>query len=393
MRSRVWSIRARMTVAAGALVLLTSATTLLVSYLLVASSIKHQTIPIEPLGLPIEAQDERVGSTSMAVQTVTKEQLDAYRDRLRASNHDSALPPLLNYGIPAVLVLTGGGLLVGWFVAGRTLRPIQQITSTVRRASDRNLHERVALTGPPDELRELADTFDGMMSRLDTAFDGQRRFVGNASHELKTPLAINRTLIEVTMSRPDAPPQLRHLGEVLLEVNARQENLIDGLLMLARSENTISDPQPVDLAEVAGTVVGVAQPETDRLGVETVLGAARLHGDPVLLERLVQNLVQNAFRYNVDDGWVRVSTESVGKDVRLTVTNTGPDVPPALIPGLFEPFRRATDRVGSARGTGLGLSIVRSVVRAHHGQVTATARDGGGLVVEVALPVRIGAGI
>ncbi len=278
------------------------------------------------------------------------------------------------------------GLWLGWLLAGRTLRPLTQITATARRVADRNLHERIGLSGPRDELRELADTFDDMLARLDAAFDGQRRFVANASHELRTPLAVNRTVLEVAMARPGAPTELVRLGETLLEVNARHERLIDGLLLLARSEQAVSDPVPVDLADVAARVHEQFAGEARGLTFERSGTPAPTTGDPVLLERLAQNLVENAIRHNVAAGRVTVTTGSEAGRALLTVTNTGPVVPAYEVAGLFEPFRRLTDRVGSARGTGLGLSIVRSVARAHGGDVAAHPNPGGGLVVEVSLP-------
>jgi len=294
-------------------------------------------------------------------------------------------------------ILTRGGIAlggfavvavgVGWLMADRALRPLHQITATARRVADRNLRERIALTDPPDEMKELADTFDSMLERLDRAFDGQRRFVANASHELRTPLAINRTLIQVALSRPDVPAQTRQLGETLLEVNTRHERLIDGLLTLASSEQDPTARDPLDLAEMAQHAVDQAtSPSGPRL--EASLRPAPTTGDPVLLERLVQNLVHNAVAYNMPDGWVSIATATRDDEVELTVTNTGPTVPAYEIPGLFEPFRRLRDRVGSANGTGLGLSIVRSVARAHGGEVTAQPRDGGGLQVRVTLPAR-----
>jgi signal transduction histidine kinase len=291
---------------------------------------------------------------------------------------------LVQWGALALGGVAVAGVWMGWIAAGRTLRPIARITETARRVADRSLHERIALGGPRDELRELADTFDDMLERLDRSFDGQRRFVANASHELRTPLAINRTLLEVAMGQPDAPQQLRQLGTTLLEVNARHERLIDGLLTMARSEQAVVDPVPVDLIDVAGNVLD----QTRAPGVEmrSELLPAPTVGDPVLLERLAQNLVDNAMRYNVSGGWVHVCCTREGARSRLTVINTGPVVRAYEVPGLFEPFRRLTDRVGSARGTGLGLSIVRSVARAHGGDVYATPRDGGGLVVQVTLP-------
>jgi signal transduction histidine kinase len=209
--------------------------------------------------------------------------------------------------------------------------------------------------------------------------------VANASHELRTPLAINQTLVEVAMGRPDAPPQVRDLGQTLLAVNARHERLIDGLLTLARSEQAVTVHDPVDLAQIARYVVEQGKPGT--VEMVTSLDPAPTSGDPVLLERVTQNLVQNGIDYNTVDGWVSVTTVTRGETVELTVSNTGPVVPAYEIPGLFEPFRRLRDRVTSGRGTGLGLSIVRSVARAHGGDVTAHPHDGGGLVVTVTLPL------
>jgi signal transduction histidine kinase len=223
-----------------------------------------------------------------------------------------------------------------------------------------------------------------MLERLDRAFDSQRLFVGNASHELRTPLAINRTLIEVALGRSDAPPEFRLLGDTLLAVNSRQERLLDGLLTVAHSEQGLTVREPVDLAEVTSHVLD--QVPLNNLELRRSLASAPTVGDPVLLERVAQNLVQNAVAYNVEGGWVDIRTDVTGDKVRLTVTNTGPVVSPYEVPGLFEPFRRIRDRVGSARGTGLGLSIVRSVALAHDGAATAAPREGGGLVVRVTLP-------
>ncbi|MET0132894.1 MAG: HAMP domain-containing sensor histidine kinase [Kibdelosporangium sp.] len=376
-----WTVRARLTVLYGSVALVSSGLLLAALLFLLDRSIAEQVIV--PPDVVLTSQPV---SDQAAIEA--KQRLLAAETRLRVAFQEQTVPPLVADGLLAVGGLTLVGLAAGWFVAGRTLRPIHQITATARRVADRNLHERIALTGPRDELRELADTFDEMLSRLDASFEGQRTFVGNASHELKTPLAINRTLLEVAMNRPDAPPQLRQLGETLLEVNARHETLVDGLLTLARSQHAITKPVAVNLAEVADRVVGLAAHEFERLTVTVHLdaGDAPVSGDPLLLERLTQNLVQNAIRYNTPGGWVRVRTGRVDGRSELTVSNTGPVVTPASIPSLFEPFQRVTNRVGSARGTGLGLSIVRSVVQAHGGEVTAAARDGGGMTVTVALP-------
>ncbi len=294
-----------------------------------------------------------------------------------------------------VIGVAAGGF--GWLLAGRALAPLQHITATARRVADRSLHERIALDGPHDEIKDLADTFDAMLERLDQAFDSQRRFVANASHELRTPLAINRTLIEVALDNPDASDSLRQLGGTLLAVNQRHERLIDGMLTLASGEQAIIDPAPVDLADIAGHLTTQSHPAAQTAGIDmrTDLRPAPVMGDPILLERLTQNLLDNAIRYNLPEGGhVTVTTGTVDGNALLTVANTGPPVPAYEIPGLFEPFRRlpATERLADpttptgGQGAGLGLSIVRSVARAHGGDVHAIPRPDGGLTIHVRLP-------
>jgi signal transduction histidine kinase len=295
----------------------------------------------------------------------------------------------------AVGVAAGG---FGWLLAGRALQPLQNVTATARRVAERNLHERIALDGPDDEIKELADTFDAMLERLDRAFDGQRRFVANASHELRTPLAINRTLIEVALDDPDVPDTTRKLGETLLEVNHRNERLIDGLLVLATSDQRLDKHIRVDLGIVAQQAITTAGQAAAEAGIQITsdLRPAYVVGDPALLERLAQNLVDNAIRYNVTaHGWVYVTVTSDTRWARLSVENTGPLVAPYDVDRLFEPFRRlaSSERTTEAghsttsRGAGLGLSIVRSVATAHAGDVHARTRHDGGLLVTVTLPV------
>jgi signal transduction histidine kinase len=390
-----WTVRVRLTALYGGLFLLAGAVLLGVTYLLLAAALEKQQVKpgivfaegsLRPADKPVAGEGIAVSKVDMAAQQEAIELKTNFAKQVQQDLNAQTLQSLLQWGALALGGVAVVGVSLGWVAAGRTLRPITQITATARRVADRHLHERIALGGPHDELRELADTFDDMLERLDRAFDGQRRFVANASHELRTPLAINRTLLEVAMGQPDAPPQLRQLGTTLLAVNARHERLIDGLLTMARSEQAVADPVPVDLADVAGSVLD----QTQARGVEVrhELQAAPTSGDPVLLERLTQNLVDNAVRYNATGGWVHVTCTSEGTRTRLSVINTGPVVRAYEVPGLFEPFRRLTDRVGSARGTGLGLSIVRSVARAHGGDVHATPRDGGGLVVQVTLPAK-----
>jgi signal transduction histidine kinase len=292
----------------------------------------------------------------------------------------------------SALALLGVGVIalaLGWFVADRALAPLQRVTSAARRLSEPTLHQRIDMQGPDDEIKELADTFDAMLERLNHAFDSQRRFVANASHELRTPLAINRTLLEVALADPDASEDLRVVGRTLLATNKRHERLIEGLLLLARSERQLTSRTTVDLREVAAATL--SRPATgevrEGLEVTTELTPAVTSGDPVLLEHLVSNLIDNATRHNVDGGTVTVRTGTIDGEVRCQVENSGPPVPAYEVANLFEPFRRLADeRTDSGRGAGLGLSIVRSVARAHGGTVVALPREGGGLVVTVRLP-------
>jgi signal transduction histidine kinase len=315
-----------------------------------------------------------------------------------ARARDETLSSMLVASLVLLGVVGVAAAGLGWLLAGRALRPLQQITATARRVADRSLHERIALDAPDDEIKELADTFDGMLERLDRAFEGQQRFVANASHELRTPLTINRTLVEVALGRPGVDESLRQLGETLLAVNERHERLIDGLLTLASSEQRITPVTSVELADVARHVIAESAAAAQKAGVElrADLEPAPIAGDPVLLERLVQNLVDNAIRYNVAaGGWAMVRTAVIDDHAQLTVENTGAVVPPYAVASLFEPFRRhpSTERLADAadgslgRGAGLGLSIVRSVARAHGGEAHANPRPGGGLILEVDLPI------
>ena len=310
----------------------------------------------------------------------------------------NTLDIMLVVSLVLVGILTVLAGIIGWLVAGQALRPLREIAATARRVADRSLHERIALAGPNDEIKDLADTLDAMLERLDRSFDGQRRFVANASHELRTPLTITRTLIEVALLDAGNDPKVKQLGTTLLAVNQRHEKLTDGLLTLASSEQRAADFHLVDLGEIAGHAAGELQAVADKaaIAIVTSLEPALVSGDAFLLERLIQNLVENGIQYNLPGkGWVRVHTVADGKNVELIVENTGPIVPAYEVPGLFEPFRRlaATDRLAGAarapivRGAGLGLSIVRSVAHAHNGEVQATPREDGGLVVRVRIPL------
>jgi len=293
----------------------------------------------------------------------------------------------------ALGAMTGLSVLFGWAMAGRVLRPLQRITATAQHVSQDNLDERIALEGPRDELKELADTFDGMLERLSGAFASQRRFVANASHELRTPLTVIRTELDVTLADPHATnADLREMGETVRDATLATERLIQALLTLARSEGGVTRRDPVDLADCARTAVAQAGAEANARGlaIRPGLEPAPVRGDRRLLERLVANLVENAVRHNLDGGTVEVRTASAAGRSTVEVRNDGPAVPPDAVASLLEPFQRL-DRSARGDGVGLGLSIVRSVAEAHGGSVELRARPSGGLVARVSLPARDGA--
>ena len=287
--------------------------------------------------------------------------------------------------------MTLASVAAGWMVAGRALRPISRITSTARSISDRTLDARIALDGPRDELRELADTFDSMLERLEAAFESQRRFVANASHELRTPLAIVRTELDVTLDDPDADvEEMRSMAYVVRDANERMERLIASLLALASSEAGIVQARSSDLAEIVAPALDreEAFAPGGALQLEAALASAPVVGDTVLLERLAENLIENAVRYNAAVGWVRVRTGIERGEAVLHVANPGVRIDPTAVEELLEPFRRLeSSRSRSTGGYGLGLAVVRAVAQAHGGRVAVLARREGGLEVTVSLPM------
>ena len=276
---------------------------------------------------------------------------------------------------------------LGWLMAGRALRPIRTMGARAKGISERNLHERLALEGPNDEFKELADTFDGLLERLQAAFESQRRFVANASHELRTPITLERTLVEVALADPRASvDSLRDTCGRVLAATEQQERLIEALLTLARSQRGLDSREEVDLADAVQEVLQSVSPSGIRVEVE--LDDAPTTGDPRLVERLIANLVENALHYNVDDGWVSVRTGVRDGRSVLVVSNSGPLIDPSRVDELIEPFRRLNgDRPGHTRGLGLGLSIVSAIAAAHGAELIATPRPGGGLDVEARFPV------
>ncbi|MFD1539219.1 sensor histidine kinase [Nonomuraea guangzhouensis] len=378
------TLRGRLTLVYGTLFFVAGLTLLGVTYLLFNQQL----------------QQKRTSILIKGTTAIDGDKALAWMQQQESMLRGAATTSLLTQGAIALAVVGGAASVVVWLVAGRVLMPLRQVTETARRiaaapVAERGLHERIALTGRADEVKELADTFDTMVERLDHSFDGQRRFVANASHELRTPLTLNRALVELAMHRRTASADVKQLGESLLEINARHERLISGLLLLARAEHEVGDRSPVDLADVVSHVVAQVAVEAaeSKVTLEEAAGPAPTSGDAMLLERLVYNLVENGIRHNTDDGtgWVR-AVSRIARDGRIEVevSNTGPAVPPYEIPALFKPFRRlGPDRVVTAKSAGLGLSIVRSIALAHGGEVSARPREGGGLIVTATLPRQV----
>jgi signal transduction histidine kinase len=287
-----------------------------------------------------------------------------------------------------VLVIASVGL--GWLVSGRALRPVRSITEAARRASELRLGQRLALTGPNDEFKQLADTFDVMLERLDAAFTSQKRFVANAAHELRTPLTAMRTAIEVTLSKPArTPEQLEAMAAEVKRSVERAEATVEALLTLATSELGPTAQETTDLATAAEDALDATHAAIDQrhLTVDATLEPAVARGDRVLLERMIANLVENAVRHNNPDGWIGIRTIQHADSAVFEIANTGPSVSAEEIPTLFEPFARAEQRAGCSDGVGLGLSIASAIARAHNTTITARPRPGGGLEMSVAIPL------
>jgi signal transduction histidine kinase len=410
------TVRWRLTLIYGALFLVCGAGLLAITYGLVSHA---NTLPSPPRGLfvrgnaPIPPPVVRRGGQVVQLPAAVRQRVGQLPTNVRRAFGSSAGKAVVSFvvsnqrisdlhqlevesGIALAIMAIISGLL-GWVVAGRVLRPLRTITAATQQISEANLHRRLALAGPRDELRQLADTIDGLLWRLEGAFEAQRRFVANASHELRTPLTTVRALLEMVLSDPRATTDtFRETCRQVLEENEHEERLIDALLALAQSQRGISQPVPVDLAAVARDVVRAREPEaTGRgLSLNEAFGAATVSGDSRLIERLVSNLLDNAIRHNAPDGTVSLGVATVNGDAILHVSNTGPVIPADQVERLMAPFQRLNgERIGRD-GLGLGLSIVQAIAVAHHATLELRPLDQGGLDVQVRFPhARVPAGI
>jgi signal transduction histidine kinase len=398
------SVRSRIALACAALFLVTGAALVAATYALVDHS----------LGAPAAASEASTGRGSLLVQECEQEKANGTEGpgspatppecrqamlggiRLGAADQRASdLHELLLWSLGGLGVATIVAGVLGWATGRRILLPLHTVTAAARRTSQEHLGERISFDGTDDELKELADTFDDMMARLDRAFASQRRFVANAAHELRTPLTSARTLIDVAMAKPARTTgQLEVLAVRVREALGQSEALIEGLLTLAQSDRGLTSYESADLEAAAQDAMDQvsAAARDSKIVIDADLSPGPALGDRVLLERLAVNLLDNAVRYNVTGGSVRVVTGTGRGMSYITVTNTGPLVPESAVASLFEPFTRLDGRAGNGQGVGLGLSIVASVVNAHSGHLQAEALPDGGMTISARLPKPTGAG-
>jgi two-component system, OmpR family, sensor histidine kinase VanS len=378
------TVRLRLTLLYGGLFLVSGLALLATTYLL----FRHSTGVdlIVPTGIPHHSAGPDASPNPAVIRQV-RDMYDAAVQRNRHGLHQGLLQSAI-----ALAIMTVISIALGWLVAGRVLRPLRTMTATTRQISEHNLNERLALSGPRDELKDLADTVDGLLARLEAHVAEQQRFAANASHELRTPLAITQTLLDV--ARTDPSRDTGELIERLHAVNARAIDLTEALLLLSRADQRAFTPAHVDLSLIAEEATETLLPLADTRGltVQTSGDMTPTIGSQPLLLQLSTNLVHNAIVHNLpDQGTVWVTTSIHPDIVELTVENTGEKLTPQLVAMLGEPFRRGTERIrGGHAGVGLGLAIVKSIAHAHDGTLTLTPRAAGGLRATAQFPRRAG---
>jgi len=390
------SARSRLTLVYTSLFAVGGGALVAITYLLVRHSLNTATT--NPTAATVQqaidqcmAAAESTGTSSSDAKSLCARKLYANGVQAGASaQRATTLTHLLTYSLIGLAGLTLLAVVAGWIVAGRILRPVHQLTAAARAAGEQNLSQRIDLQGPRDELRELADTFDSMLERLERAFTSQRQFIANASHELRTPLTVMRTSIDVVLAKPDpTTDQMVSMAGDIRQAVDHAERLIEALLVLARNDQARALTDAVDLAAVAEDALE-GRP-ADGIATNSSLDEAPVTGDGLLLERLVDNLLDNAERYNIAGGSVTISTGAEDGVSILRVVNTGAVVPDDMVERLFLPFTRLDDRIRHD-GFGLGLTLVASIAAVHGGTVQATPGPTGGLDVTVRLPRRDAAG-
>ncbi|HEX4011580.1 MAG TPA: HAMP domain-containing sensor histidine kinase [Solirubrobacteraceae bacterium] len=383
------SARVRLTLLYGGMTMLLGTAILALVYLLSYHSAQVATVTTAISGRkrgspPGSVAAFPVGALHRLVQVPAPDHTIAVDQRNSDFSH------LLEILWVGLALTTLGSAVIGWFAAGRVLRPLRKITSTAQTISAGSLNQRLALAGPDDEFKRLGDTLDALLARLEASFDAQRRFVANASHELRTPLTAERTMLQVALADPDMTvDSLRATCEELLVAGVEQERLLEALLTLTSSERGVDHVEPLDLATIADTVLRSrdAQARARGLSVQTSLRPAPAGGDPALVRRLIDNLLDNAIDHNIPGGEVTIATAVVGTTAVISVANTGPPIPADQIDRLFDPFQRLDGRSARDDGHhGLGLSIVRAIATAHDARLSAHARPAGGLAVTVSFP-------
>ncbi|MET9090317.1 HAMP domain-containing sensor histidine kinase [Streptomyces sp. NPDC004237] len=390
-------VRVRFAMLFGLLFIASGAVLLGITYLLVNRPTHNVVTAVHDEGVPGDGSPPgtviRPGPGSGSPQDLTA-WLNAQLRRQTEHLHDAQMHDLLVQSGTALAIMAAISIVLSWLLARRVLRPMRTLNAGIARISASNVHERLAVAGPRDEISELADSIDGLLARLEAALESHKRFVANAAHELRTPLTVERALLEESLLDRDATAEsFRENFERLLRISTHQGALLESLLTLAVSERGVERTEPVDLAEINESVLLTQLPETLRNGVriEDHTEPTPVAGDTALLERLVANLVHNAAYYNVPDGTVDITVRRHDRRAVLTVSNTGPEVPKDRVDQLFEPFQRMYRTAGDGHH-GLGLSIVRAIAAAHDATLTARARPGGGLVVEVSFPLLVKAG-
>ena len=386
-RPSSWSVRVRLTALYGGLFLLSGAVLLTITYLLVRGADTPTFKPASPGSFPGSA-----GRAHRAPFSIAAAPASAYAARLLNHQHGVDVHQLLVESGIAMGVMAVASVLLGWLVAGRVLSPLETITARTRQISEQNLHDRLALPGPHDELKQLADTIDALLARLETAFDAQRRFVANASHELRTPLAMMRTRLDVAIAKPEGiPPQTRALDAGLRKDLARADRLLESFLVLARAQHgALPDRTLVSLDRIVIDTLATRRDQIaeQQLELRTALTPTAVTGNETLLARMIDNVIDNSVRHNQPNGFVNIACETIGTTAKLVIESDGPVLDQESVARLAEPFRRlGADRTGSEKSHGLGLSIVAAVAAAHDGALELRPRTQGGLRVQITVPV------